>query len=141
MNYFTIVILVLVGIIIIAAIFKPGFQEKIFGGSEGEAKIAGILSVRGVSFVILIIGLVGVATYFEINNNPEISVSKVIKYLESSKNAQLSVRFLNKDSIDISMNGASIGRIKQPMDLSVKKSLASEKSYDVVLDNATMGNL
>ncbi|PCJ67596.1 MAG: hypothetical protein COA58_00225 [Bacteroidetes bacterium] len=141
MNYVTLIILLLIGIIIVAAIFKDSFQEKVFGGSESETTIAGVFSVRGVSFVTLIVGLTGVATYFELQRSSEIGINQVIEHLKFTNNDQFSFHFYKEDSIDLKLNGTSIGRFGQPIDVNITKSLTNKNSYEIKYDKARLGSL
>lgn len=141
MSYLSLLILMIIAIIIIAAIFNPGFQERMFGGGESEMKIAGVLSVTGVSFVALIVGLVAVAIYYELNRNQDLEMDRAVDCLQKSSDHHFSLHFVKRDSVDIQIDGVRVARIKQPIAFEVKKSASDKRGYDVTYEKAVLGNL
>ena len=142
MNYIAIGLLVLVGIIVLAAIFIESFQEKIFGGKQGETKIAGFITVKGVSFVVLIIGLSGVATFLELKlaDKHQHGVDYAASILKNTENDSFSMDYSPKDSVDIKLNSMVIARIKRNFDFGINKSKTDQNKYDLNIEDATLGN-
>lgn len=137
MNLISLGILIIVGIIVIAAIFNASFQEKIFGGAEGEARIAGIISVKGVSFTVLLVGLLGLASYQEGQSKKFDNVDSdvIIKQIISANNLNFTFKLKGKDSILVYVNDIFIKQIHQSIDFAIQKSADEKFKYDVSLDN------
>ena len=77
MEFVTPIILAIVAIVVIATIFSPSFQEKMFGDDSNETLIAGIFTVRGVSFVSVTLGLIFVVVYFELQKSHSINIDSI----------------------------------------------------------------
>lgn len=140
MNYLAIGILIIVGIIVVASILIPPFQNKIFGGENGEASIGGFITVRGVSFVLLIIGLSGVAAYIELNKKDDLNMTQVISFLTNSRDDSFSLDYVDNDSINVKLNRQLVGSLKQQLDFDIKKSKDKIHNYDVHIEDNNLGD-
>ncbi|VVV02579.1 hypothetical protein [Mesonia oceanica] len=145
MNYIALGLLIIVGVIVIAAIFSETFQEKIFDGNNSETKIAGVITVQGVSFVVLIIGLAGTSAYLELQNKPEpippkMDVEEAITILKNTDKALVSLHFSQDDSINVKLNNTTIAKIKQAIDFDIKKSNSFNDKYEINLEESSLGN-
>lgn len=145
MNYIALGLLIIVGVIVIAAIFSETFQEKIFDGNNSETKIAGVITVQGVSFVVLIIGLAGTSAYPELQNKlepipPKMDVEEAITILKNTDKALVSLHFSQDDSINVKLNNTTIAKIKQAIDFDIKKSNSFNDKYEINLEESSLGN-
>ncbi len=145
MNYIALGLLIIVGVIVIAAIFSETFQEKIFDGSNSETKIAGVITVQGVSFVVLIIGLTGTSAYLELENKPEptpptMDVEDAITILKNTEKDLVSLQFSQDDSIHVKLNNTTIAKVKQDIDFDIQKSNSFNDKYNVNLEESSLGD-
>ena len=72
MNILALLIFLLAVIIVLAAIFHKNFQDKIFK-NKGEASYEKF-TIRGVSFLVIVLALIGGAIFTQFNDVPEYNV-------------------------------------------------------------------
>jgi len=144
--------LAIIFLIIAAAIFVPSFQEKVLGGSEGETSIGGFITVKGASFVLLIIGMASLITYLSVQRNTSTqdgsesppaapTTAAAIKVLETATDDQYSLRFEADEQVGIIANNTLLGSTQQNFTLKLDKSKINKASYDIQMGDARISSL
>ncbi|MEL7221302.1 MAG: hypothetical protein AAGJ93_08285 [Bacteroidota bacterium] len=146
--------LAIIFLIIAAAIFVPSFQEKVLGGSEGETSIGGFITVKGASFVLLIIGMASLITYLSVQNKDETDVTptegkppanpstaSAIKVLEQAEDDQYTLDIDEEGRLNVSVNNTAVGTAAQNFAFSLDKSSVSKKNYDIKMGASTISGI
>ena len=136
-----IILLSLAAIIIIAAVFFRGFQDKIFGHNEGQAEIAGILTVRGATFLILVLSLAGLSVFLEIKEAKQPSRKEAIEILKGEQPDSFELAYQSEDSIYIKLDNEKIGKLKGKFEFDIFKSDQAPNKYDLHVEKAPIGNI
>jgi hypothetical protein len=138
MNTVAIIILILAFLIVLASIFIRSFQELIFKNSQGEARI-GQLSIKGVTFLVIVLALVAGAIYIETQSNSEYSINDAIEFLKKENTDSFSVDFNENGELRIFLNNQLVAIEKPNKKIGLRKGKTS-KEYDLFIDKAVLGN-
>jgi hypothetical protein len=137
MNILALLIFLLAVIIALAAIFNRDFQDKIFrnNGEVGYKKI----TIRGVSFLVLVLALVGGAIITQLYDNPQPNITNAIEILKQDNTETFSIDFINSSEMNVHVNNQLVGKSEQQKKVDLKKGKELE-DYEMLIDNAVLGN-
>jgi hypothetical protein len=140
MNIISIFLLAIAASIIFATIFFGSFREKIFQHEEGGVEVFGV-NVKGVSFVVLVLGLSALAVYLELNKPKKLELGEVVQFLKNSNEDSFRLDYSDPDEIKILLAEEHIASLKEKPRIDLQKNQEEIDQYAVQIANTHIGSL
>jgi hypothetical protein len=139
MNLLSILILALAFIIVLASIFNESFQKLIFQNTQGQAQF-GKFTVKGVTFLVIVLALVACAVFLETNKPAKkYTMNDAVEFLKKESGDSFRIVFDEKSQMLVFLNNQLVARENPEKKITFRKG-AKAKDYDLLIDRAVMGN-